>query len=79
MTLLTITLSNNTAGFFGGGLYNDGTSTIDSTTLTGNAAGFYGGGIYTDATLTVSNSTFRGNSPDPIFGDYLDADGNLFG
>ena len=44
----------------GGGIYNDGTLTVDN--FSGNSAS--SGGIFNGGTLTVSNSTFSGNSAD---------------
>ena len=45
----------------GGGIFNNGTLTIDSCTLSGNDAGESGGGIFNAGTLTVSNSMFVNN------------------
>ena len=58
------TLSGNSAGQYGGGIYiNGGTTTISNSTLSGNSASQFGGGIYINAgTATISNSTLSGNS-----------------
>ncbi len=41
------TLSGNSAGSDGGGIYNiDGTLTVTNSTLSGNSAGDSGGGIF---------------------------------
>lgn len=73
MTIVNSTLSSNSAVYYGGGLYNDGsnfsqaTAQIENSTLSGNWATSTGGGIYNDAylgntSLTILNSTFNGNS-----------------
>ncbi|MGF1473226.1 MAG: choice-of-anchor Q domain-containing protein [Rubrobacteraceae bacterium] len=47
----------------GGGIYNEGTLTVNSSTISGNSADGDGGGIYEEeATLTVNDSAVRGNS-----------------
>jgi hypothetical protein len=67
LTVSNCTLSGNSAGFGGGGIFNFGggfgsaTLTINNSTLSGNSASS-GGGIYNDgnagsATLTVNNIT----------------------
>jgi hypothetical protein len=66
LTLSHVSLTNNTASNFGGGIYNGGTVTIRDSTLTNNtasAAGVAGGGILNDAgsTLTLVNDTLSGN------------------
>jgi CSLREA domain-containing protein/uncharacterized repeat protein (TIGR01451 family) len=45
----------------GGGVFNNGTLTIQNCTLSGNS-GHSGGGIYNHGTLTVQDSTLSGNS-----------------
>jgi Chlamydia polymorphic membrane protein (Chlamydia_PMP) repeat len=70
LTLSHCMVSANSASF-GGGLFNDGSSTsatltVSNCTFSGNSAGG-GGGIYNDsfagsATLTLNNSTFSSNS-----------------
>ena len=72
VTGLTVTAGNGSIfnrGFqatLGGGIYNSGTLTVNSSTLFGNLAGVcgVGGGIYNDGTLTVISSTLSGNSSD---------------
>ncbi len=72
LTVSNCTLSGNYAGFYGGGIFNDGsrgssaTLTIVNSTLSGNAVEVFGGGIVNDgqsgsATLTIVNSTLSGN------------------
>jgi hypothetical protein len=56
------TLSENSATYDGGGIYNQGTLTVSDSTLSGNSGGGAGGGIYNQGTLTVSDSTLSGNS-----------------
>ena len=75
-------LSDNTAGIDGGGIYNlsffgDTGLTVRSCMLSGNTAA-NGGGIYNrGALLFVSNSAFA-NTPDNISGAYTDLGGNSF-
>ena len=72
-----LTISNGLAtggspGFWGGGIYNDGsTLTVANCVISGNSAGGmigFGGGIFNNANnsghadLTISNSTVSGNS-----------------
>jgi hypothetical protein len=54
---LTITngVANDSAG--GGGIFNSGTLTVNSSTVSGN----YGGGIVNNGTLTLNNATVGGN------------------
>jgi hypothetical protein len=71
LTVRSSTLAGNTAGGFGGGLYNNllAITTMDRSTLYGNStttdsgSGGNGGAIYNhdQATLTVSNSTLSAN------------------
>lgn len=62
------TLTGNTTGLTGGGIYNGGTLTINSSTLSGNSASrlsgsSFGGGVYNaSGTVTINNSTLSGNS-----------------
>jgi hypothetical protein len=52
-------------GQCGGGIYNQGTLTVQNSTLSGNSAtgnGSDGGGIDNEGTLTVTNSTLSDNS-----------------
>ncbi len=64
LTVSNSTLFGNSAGWDGGGIYNDyGTVTVSNSTLSGNSAEYdSGGGIYNTGTVTVSNSTLSGNS-----------------
>ena len=50
-TLTNCTVSGNSAGISGGGLYNDGngTTTLTNCTVSGNSAGSYGGGLFNSA------------------------------
>ena len=54
-------LSGNSA-YFGGGITNNGTLTVQNSTLSGNSGGYGSGGIQNNGTLTVKNSTLSGNS-----------------
>src|SRR5204863_2598319 len=49
----------------GGGIYNDGTMTIQNTTVNNNLAGGNegsGGGIWNSGTMTITSSTVRDNT-----------------
>jgi hypothetical protein len=46
----------------GGGIYNVGNLTLNTSQITGNAAYYTGGGIYNRGILTVNNSTIRNNT-----------------
>jgi PKD repeat protein len=60
---LTITNGNaDSSSGTGGGIYNDGTLTVNQCTLSGNVGDSSGGGIYNDGTLTVNQCTLSGNS-----------------
>src|SRR5262249_22739862 len=63
VTIRGLTIAGGTA-FEGGGIYNDGTLTLEDSIVSGNSVslGGSGGGIYNDSTLTVRNSTLSGNS-----------------
>jgi hypothetical protein len=70
VTLNRCTISGNTAigidGYYsnGGGIYNSGMLTVNSSTISENrAVGNYvcGGGIYNSGTLTINNGTLNGN------------------
>lgn len=81
LTVRTSTLSSNTAGK-GGGIANDGTSTVQRCTLnanqtTGDDDTGGGGGIFNAGTLTVQNSTLSGNHTADAGGGIFSA-GTLF-
>lgn len=66
LALTNATISGNSAGSYGGGIYNSmfnsgDTVTITNSTISGNSA-VSGGGIYNDGTVTITNSTISGNS-----------------
>jgi hypothetical protein len=62
LTLVNIGITGGRQ-FFGGGIWNEGTLTLDNCLVTGNSCDVGdGGGIYNTGTLTVSNCTIRGNS-----------------
>ena len=61
------TISGNSAGGRGGGVYNQGSLDASRTHIMGNQAVGGGGGIYDDgaeATVTLTNSLLTGNRPD---------------
>jgi Right handed beta helix region len=63
LNLANSTLSLDTAGRHGGGLYNaSGTATLTNCTVSNDTAGYgggnwYGGGVYNNATLNLTDST----------------------
>ena len=62
VTISGVTIANGYASW-GGGIFNDGTLTVDSSTFSNNRASSYGGGIGNYyGTLTVTNSTFSNNT-----------------
>ena len=67
LTVTDSTISGNSTGTIGGGIYNLNALTVTNTTVAGNTANtsgsnWEGGGIYTDGTATVVNSTVTGNT-----------------
>ncbi|GEM_PF-1711866 len=64
VTLDGLTIQNGLGalGGFGGGIYNNGTLTVQNCILNGNAGPISGGGIYNDGTLAVINSMLSGNT-----------------
>src|SRR5204862_27388 len=65
------TIVSNIVGhpsFFGGGIYNSGTLTVDGSFIIGNTALGGGGGIYTccGGTLTLHRTLVTDNIPDDI-------------
>jgi hypothetical protein len=70
LLVIDSTISDNTAEYAGGGLFNAGIATLTNTTVSGNTS-YMGGGIesggggilnYLDAQLTLINSTVSGNT-----------------
>lgn len=65
-TLTDCTLSSNTAGVAGGGMFcwTNAHPTLTDCTFSGNSAGFAGGGVfcYLNSDPTLTNCTFSGNS-----------------
>lgn len=69
LMLTNLTVMNNSAGIFGGGIYNaNGTLTVTGSTLSGNSGNNGGGGIFNLAdggmtsTVTVIDSTISANT-----------------
>lgn len=56
------TVSGNTAGDLGGGVYTTGNLTVTDSTISGNSATNKGGGIYHRNVMTITNSTVSGNT-----------------
>jgi predicted outer membrane repeat protein len=64
----TTTLSYNSAGYSGGGIYNGGIMSLSGCTVTSNSAALYGGGIYSINALSITGGTISGNSADSAGG-----------
>jgi hypothetical protein len=62
VTLDSLTVRNGNTASSGGGIYNEGTLTVNNSTLSGNAATNGGGISNFDGTLTVTVSTISGNT-----------------
>ncbi|MGC2234656.1 MAG: choice-of-anchor Q domain-containing protein [Pyrinomonadaceae bacterium] len=86
--LTNTTVSGNTAGFTGGGIYTIGTSTIivtiESSTITGNTATSSGGGLIANSSNPVNihnsifaNNTDNGTAPDIRSGTVVSQGYNL--
>ncbi|MCX6023077.1 MAG: right-handed parallel beta-helix repeat-containing protein, partial [Chloroflexi bacterium] len=77
-TITGVTLTNgssNTVG--GGGIYNDGTLTVQNSAISGNTSEATGGGIANYGGLTIQNSTIAGNSAPNDAGGGICNDGQL--
>ena len=61
VTISGLTIANGYSGGNGGGIYNEGTLTLNNSTVSGNYAS-YGGGIYNEGTLIINNSTVSGGN-----------------
>jgi len=78
LTVAHSTISGNSVGHDGGGIYNaHGELTVTDSTISGNSTEYDGGGIYNDGTLTITNSTVSDNSASRrygggIYSDFLD-------
>jgi hypothetical protein len=59
---LIITAGNDSTGHGGGGIWNQGTLTLNSDLLSGNSSTSGGGGVNNLGTLTVASSNFANNS-----------------
>jgi predicted outer membrane repeat protein len=67
VTITNSTVSGNTSGTQGGGIYNDDALTLTNSTVAGNTATAEGGGLYNAFTTTLLNTLIAGNtgtSPD---------------
>ena len=77
-TLTDCTFENNNATNYGGGMYNydDSDPTLNTCTFENNNAD-NGGGMYNDVSnTTLTNTIVCENTPDQIYGDWTDNDGN---
>ena len=67
LTMTRCTLTGNSAGVYGGAIYNENlegtvTLTMAHCVLSGNSAGNFGGAIYSDPCVMLTNCTLSGNS-----------------
>ena len=63
----------NSVDYYGGGMYNHGSSSsvVTNCTFSSNSAGWYGGGMLNrDSSSVVTNSILWGDGPDEIYKDY---------
>ena len=74
--LQSVTVANG-GGFAGGGLYNNGTTTIGNSVFSNNSATNGSGAIYNSGALSISSSTFTDNSTTNISGGAIFSDGVL--
>jgi len=72
LKIFNSTISANSAGREGGGIFNSNgaTLTITNSEITGNTAGTTGGGIFNDdgGIITLTGTTITGNTPDDCVG-----------
>ena len=62
VVLSNLTIQNGSAGYYGGGIWNNGTLAVTDSVVTASY-GYYGaGGINSYGTLTITRSTISGNS-----------------
>ena len=59
-TISGVTITDGNSSYYGGGLLNDGTVTLDDCTITGSTG--LGGGIQNLGTLTLTDSSVTQNS-----------------
>lgn len=70
LTLISVTVKNNTANF-GGGIFNSDSLSLIKSIVTGNSATSgpgSGGGIFNNGTVTLTKSKVRNNQPDNCVG-----------
>ena len=80
VTVYSSTLSGNSAGFNGGGIYmQSGTLTVANSTIAGSSAGNEGGGIRSAAAanVNVTNTTISGNYAQFVGGHHAGTKGGL--
>ena len=61
LTLTNSTVSGNTSGFVGGGIFSNGAMTLINSTVSGNTA-LFAGGIVSFGAVTLTNSTVSANT-----------------
>ena len=80
LTLTNVTLVNNQADFFGGGLYHFGRyAVLTNVTVGNNTAGAAGNAIYEDSPMTSVNPGVVQLKNSVIFGSANNCDGGIFG
>jgi len=62
LTITGSTISGNSAGSNGGGIYNAGLLTINNSTVSDNSCNSHGGGVYNAGVLNINNSSISQNS-----------------
>ncbi|MDR1775147.1 MAG: InlB B-repeat-containing protein [Actinomycetes bacterium] len=62
ITLINVTMANNSATGYGGGIYSSGPVTLDGSTIRSNTAAYLGGGVYTARPVVANDSTLSNNS-----------------
>ena len=62
LTLVNSAIVANSASYFGGAIYNSGTTTLENTMVSDNYSERTGGGIYNKGTLALSDTTVSNNT-----------------
>lgn len=71
LILNDVSVTDNTATEFGGGVFNIGTDAeliVIGSTISDNSAYYSGGGVYNEGTTTIVDSTISGNSAEEGYG-----------
>ena len=78
LTLTNVTLVNNQADYFGGGLYHYGRYAVLTNVTIGNNTALAGDAIYEDSPMTIANPGVVQLKNSVIFGSANNCDGGLF-